>query len=327
MVIVNLANTLSPYLTEEIRQTASRYELILSGTREPLAQEVMPYQLTMNLFGHILGDYYGKTFLGAEGRADIAQMVHEIIRIYEERLQANDWLSQETIQQAIHKLESMAIQVGYPDEISPVQLEVSTDPEATFFRNTLDNLTHLAKLNYSQYGDKVDRTQWDASPAMVNTFYNPLLSTIVFPAGILQAPFYSLAQSDSANCGGIGTIIAHEITHAFDNNGAQFDEYGNLANWWSEADYQAFQEQTQAMIEQFDGVPSQGGKANGELTVSENIADNGGLAAALKATSALDQPDYEAFFVKWAHIWHNLLRMKWPAYFFKWMFMPLAMCG
>lgn len=81
------------------------------------------------------------------------------------------------------------------------------------------------------------------------------------------------------------------------------------------------------MIEQFDGVPSQGGKVNGELTVSENIADNGGLAAALKATSALDQPDYEAFFVKWAHIWHNLLRMKWPAYFFKWMFMPLAMCG
>lgn len=129
----------------------------------------------------------------------------------------------------------------------------------------------------------MDRSEWEMSADTVNAYYHPFRNVIVFPAAILQAPFYSLEQSSSANYGGIGAVIAHEISHAFDNNGALFDEYGNLNNWWTEEDLTQFQNKAQAMIEEFDGLPFADGKVNGKLTVSENIADAGGLSCALEA--------------------------------------------
>jgi putative endopeptidase len=128
---------------------------------------------------------------------------------------------------------------------------------------------------------------------------------IVFPAAILQAPFYSLEQSTSANYGGIGAVIAHEISHAFDNNGAKFDEYGNLNNWWTEEDLAHFERLAQAMIDEFDGLPFAGGTVNGTLTVSENIADAGGLSCALEAAQKESDVSLTDFFTNWAKIWRT----------------------
>ena len=138
---------------------------------------------------------------------------------------------------------------------------------------------------------------------MVNAYYNPSFNVIVFPAAILQAPFYSLKQKASENFGGIGAVIAHEISHAFDNNGAKFDEFGNLKNWWTDSDLKAFEDLAQAMISQFDGLETEAGKVNGRLVVSENIADAGGLSCALEAAKEDPQADISAFFINWARIW------------------------
>ncbi len=133
----------------------------------------------------------------------------------------------------------------------------------------------------------------------VNAYYNGSLNIIVFPAAILQAPFYSLEQSASANYGGIGAVIAHEISHAFDNNGAKFDEYGNMNNWWTKEDLASFEKLAQEMIKEFDGLQFAEGTVNGTLTVSENIADAGGLSCALEAAKKEDQNNLEAFFYNW----------------------------
>ena len=143
---------------------------------------------------------------------------------------------------------------------------------------------------------------------MVNAYYNPQKNLIVFPAAILQAPFYSLEQSSSANYGGIGAVIAHEISHAFDSNGASFDEYGSLNNWWTEEDYAAFESRTQQVIDQFEGQDSYGAKINGKLTVSENIADLGGIAAALEAAKSEEDFSAEEFFTNFARIWRMKAR-------------------
>ena len=149
----------------------------------------------------------------------------------------------------------------------------------------------------------VDRTEWRMPGHMVDACYNPSANDITFPAAILQKPFYSLHQSASENLGGIGAVIGHEISHAFDNNGANFDENGNLKNWWKEEDFAAFQELTKDMIAQFDGIEFHGGKVSGELTVSENIADNGGMGVTLEIMHGLPDADYRAYFKNWARVW------------------------
>jgi putative endopeptidase len=138
---------------------------------------------------------------------------------------------------------------------------------------------------------------------MVNACYNPSANDITFPAAILQKPFYSLDQKPEENLGGIGAVIGHEISHAFDNNGANFDEHGNLKNWWTEEDFAAFKELTKGMIEQFEGVEFHGGKVSGELTVSENIADNGGMGVTLEIMHGMENADYKAYFMNWARVW------------------------
>lgn len=168
----------------------------------------------------------------------------------------------------------------------------------------LDELNKVAATeNFRRFGQPVDKTRWEMSTATVNAYYHPFMNIIVFPAAILQAPFYSLKQSASENYGGIGAVIAHEISHAFDNNGALFDEFGNLNNWWTEEDQAHFKDLAQDMIKEFDGLPFAGQQVNGKLTVSENIADAGGLSCALAA--AKQEADYDpvAFFTNWARIW------------------------
>ena len=176
----------------------------------------------------------------------------------------------------------------------------------------VENARNLAKISiahsWSKWNKPVDRSEWHMPAHMVNAYYDPQQNQIVFPAAILQAPFYSLEQSSSANYGGIGAVIAHEISHAFDTNGASFDENGSLNNWWTEADYTAFTERTDKIVEQFEGLDSYGAKVNGKLTVSENVADLGGVACALEAAKQDDDFSARDFFINFATIWRMKAR-------------------
>lgn len=305
-MIVKTVRSLSSYLSEDFRQISGIYSRTLSGTEEAMPQKKAAYYLASAQFDHVLGDYYGKKYFGEAAKQDVKQMVTKMIRVYQKRLETNQWLSEATKEKAITKLNKLGIQVGYPDNI-PTLFDQFKTTSATEGGTLLSNALQFSKLTlkdrFSKWNQPVDRSEWDMSADTVNAYYHPFRNIIVFPAAILQTPFYSLEQSSSANLGGIGAVIAHEISHAFDNNGAKFDEFGNLNNWWTDKDFAHFQEKSQAMIEQFDGIPFADGHVNGKLTVSENIADAGGLSCALEAAKSEEEFSVKDFFISWATIW------------------------
>ena len=230
-------------------------------------------------------------------------MTSEMIKVYQERLDKNTWLSRATIDKAIKKLDAMTVFIGFPDKLPEIyqQFTVSHD---SLYSNIARFDVARSHHHYAKFNEDVDKTEWHMPAHMVNAYFSPDSNTIVFPAAILQKPFYSATeQTTSQNYGGIGAVIAHEISHAFDNNGALFDEFGNMNNWWSDEDFKAFEDKQELMIAEFDGLEIAGGKVNGKLVVSENIADAGGLTAAM--TAALREPDADlkAFFTQWGEIW------------------------
>ena len=290
-------------LDEEFRQTAGEYQLALRGTKELLSRDKFAYHTVSSYFSEVVGLYYGQKYFGEKAKKDVRQMVEKMISVYEERLSHNDWLSEDTKKKAVVKLKKMVLKIGYPDNARDIYKKFQIDENASLY----DNLAAIEKIKYADELAKitkpVDRTVWLMPGNMVNACYDPLRNDITFPAAILQAPFYSLDQTNSQNFGGIGAVIAHEISHAFDNNGAQFDEFGNINNWWTKADYATFKKLTQKMIDEFEGIPYIGKKVNGTLIVSENIADVGGLRCALEAAKEDDDFSAKQFFLNWARVW------------------------
>lgn len=298
------------YLSDALRVLGGTYSRALQGQQAAIAQDKHAYRLANRMFSEPVGIYYGRTYFGETAKADVTALVEKMIATYKRRLTNSTWLSQPTKEKAIVKLDKMVLKMGYPDRPHEVYSRLHVDPAA----DLLTNVTNLAKArrayNREQLTQPVDRTKWNMPGNLVNASYDPSRNDITFPAAILQAPFYSLEQTASQNLGGIGAVIAHEISHGFDNNGAQFDEFGNMVNWWQDADYVHFKELTQAMIDQFDGQETEAGKANGKLIVSENIADAGGLAAALETAKGLPDADLAAFFSNWARIWRQKARLE-----------------
>ena len=307
-MIIKTVRSLSGYLSEEFRQVSGIYSRVLSGTDEAMPQKKAAYYLASGQFDQVVGDYYGKKYFGEAAKKDVEQMVKKMIAVYKKRLEENSWLSQATKEKAIIKLDKLGVQVGYPESI-PARFDayktVTAEDGGTLLSNALAFSKIEAKDRFSKWNKPVDRSEWEMSAATVNAYYHPFRNVIVFPAAILQAPFYSLEQSSSAIFGGIGAVIAHEISHAFDNNGAKFDEFGNLNNWWTEEDLEQFQNKAQAMIDEFDGLSLADATVNGKLTVSENIADAGGLSCALEAAKSEKDFSFEEFFVSWATIWRT----------------------
>lgn len=291
------------YLDDEMREINGRYGRALSGSKKPVSQRKFAFYLARDMFSQVAGDYYGKKYFGPQAKADVHHMVEQMIKVYKGRLTNNQWLSKDTRDKAILKLDKLGIQVGYPDKIPVLYDQFKVDEEESLIAN-LNQLTVTAnKELFSRWNKPVDRMRWEMSAATVNAYYHPFKNIIVFPAAILQAPFYSLKQSSSQNYGGIGAVIAHEISHAFDNNGSLFDEFGNLNNWWTDEDSAHFKQLAQKMIDEFDGIPFASQKVNGKLTVSENIADAGGLSCALEAVKTEADFNAQEFFINWATIW------------------------
>jgi putative endopeptidase len=290
-------------LSMELKTLGTTYRRALTGVVADPVLEKEAYQIASMMYSEPVGVYYGRTYFGEEAKKDIVSLVEKIIETYKLRMKKNTFLAEQTKEKAIKKLSTIVIKMGYPDEIREIWSKLVFDENDSFFEamrkigavRTKDELDKLHK--------PVDRTEWVMPGHMVNACYNPSSNDITFPAAILQKPFYALSQSVSENLGGIGAVIGHEISHAFDNNGANFDENGNLKNWWLEEDFKAFKELTKGMIEQFDGIEFHGGKVSGELTVSENIADNGGMGVTLEIMHTLDNADFKEYFMNWARVW------------------------
>ena len=291
------------YLSEELRDIGGMYGRALMGVAQMQSIDKFAYNLVSDIFSEPVGIYYGEKYFGEEAKKDITEIVYQIIDTYKKRILTNEILGDETKQKAILKLSKMGVKMGYPDKVRPMYEKLMFDESKCLLDivlelNTIRGMDTLEKLNKPTTPE-----HWAMPGHMVNACFNPFANDITFPAAILQAPFYSIKQSRSENLGGIGAVIGHEISHAFDSNGAKCDEHGNINNWWTEDDLKRFEAKVQLMIEQFDGIELPWGKVNGAFIVSENMADNGGVAVTLDIMSTTEGANYQEYFYNWAKIW------------------------
>lgn len=303
LFIFNLLKV-APYLDEESRIISGEFSRFLSGTKE--AKSLLKYSVNSALAYYSIpfGIYYAKTYFGEENKKEVEKMIEEMIQVYKERLESNSWLERKTIEKALEKLSKIEYMVAYPEELQPVYDHLFIDENKSLVENIFELNAIRNKFSFKKYLEETNPKYWSMSPATVNAYYNPMKNHIVFPAAILSYPFYSPKNSSAANFGGIGAVIAHEISHAFDNNGSQFDSDGNLNNWWTENDLAKFNKKIEHIIRLFDGrevISEQ--KCNGTLTASENIADCGGFQCAYEAASRRSDFNRRDFFESWARIW------------------------
>ena len=290
-------------LSEPLRELSGAFSRALSGVAKMAEPNKYAYYLASGLFDQPVGLYYGEKYFGEEAKKDVIEMVEEIIEAYKVRVKNSDILGDATKEKAILKLSTMKIKMGYPDKVDPIFDKFEVNPHDSLYKI----VSGIRKVRFFDSVEKlnqpVDKSKWVMPGHMVNACYNPTSNDITFPAAILQAPFYSIKQSRSQNLGGIGAVIGHEISHAFDNNGAKMDENGNINNWWSKEDFKRFDKKTKLMIKQFDGIELPWGKVNSKLIVSENIADNGGMAVTLHIMKGMKDANYEEYFINWARVW------------------------
>ncbi|MQW22110.1 MULTISPECIES: M13-type metalloendopeptidase [unclassified Lactococcus] len=303
-MLTKAARKATNYLSEDLRVKGSAYSRKVSNVAEARKQDKHQLDVTESYFSQVIGLFYGKKYFGDEAKADVKNMTDKMIKVYQDRLRTNAWLSEATRLKAIEKLDAITVNIAYPDQLPEYYSRLKTGT-GSLYEDVVSFDEILTARHYEKFSQEVDKKEWQMPAHMVNAYYTSDSNSIFFPAAILQAPFYSLTQSKSQNYGGIGAVIAHEISHAFDNNGAQFDKDGNLNKWWSEADYAAFEKKQEEMIAEFDGVETVAGPANGKLIVSENIADQGGITAALTAAQSEDDVNLVDFFEQWARIWRN----------------------
>ena len=300
--VVTLLSSCS-LLSEELRDLGGAFRRALSGIAAVSSPEKFAYQLASSMYSEPVGLYYGEKYFGEEAKKDITEIVQQIVATYQKRIESNDILEPATKEKAILKLSKMGLKLGYPDRVEEIYNKMVFDESKSLF----DVITALRKIrmedNFAKLNKEVDRTHWAMPGHMVNACYDPFVNDITFPAAILQPPFYSIHQTRSENLGGIGAVIGHEISHAFDSNGAKCDELGNLNNWWTKADERKFNKKVNAMVKQFDGIELPWGTVNGKFTVSENIADNGGMAVTLDIMSHTEGVSFEEYFTNWARVW------------------------
>ncbi len=291
------------FLSEELRELGGMYSRAITGVAKMQSIEKFAYNLASGMFSEPVGIYYGEKYFGEEAKKDITEIVYQIIDTYQQRIKTNEILGDETKEKAILKLSTMGVKMGYPDKVRAIYEKLTFNPEDSLF----DIVCSLKAIQEEDTLSKLDKPtepeNWAMPGHMVNACYDPFVNDITFPAAILQGPFYSLKQTRSENLGGIGAVIGHEISHAFDSNGAKCDENGNINNWWTEDDFKRFETKVNQMIEQFDGIELPWGKVNGAFIVSENMADNGGMSVTLDIMGRTEGASYEEYFSNWAKVW------------------------
>ena len=314
-MLMQEAMAASNSLTEDYRLNFASISMAITGTQKPISKEDTVYEMSVNLFSDVMSVYYGRKYFGEEAKTDVTGMIDKIKNVYRGRLQQNDWLTEDTRNKAIEKLDKMKVFVGYQEDVDPGTKELHLDPNKSFFELSEDIAQFGKRYTIDHFDDPIDKNKWSGSAFDINAYYNPESNSINFPAGILQAPFYDKNQSTEKNYGGIGVVIGHEITHAFDSNGADYDENGDMHNWWTKADTKAFDKRIKAFEDQWNGLEIYGTKVNGKLTVTENVADAGGLSSTLQVLKTeMTKPNLKDYFENYADIWKQKASLQYNKY-------------
>jgi putative endopeptidase len=316
----NIISEAASYLSSAfVEENFDFFGRTLSGTPEMKERWRRGGSLVEGFLGEAIGELYVEKYFPPAAKQRMLQLVENLMVAYKQSITGLDWMTEETKEKALVKLSKFVPMIGYPDKWRDYSaLEIKAD-------DLIGNLHALAKfeLDYmlDKIGKPVDRDEWGMTPQTVNAYYNPVMNRIVFPAGILQAPFFDLDADDATNYGGIGAVIGHEVGHGFDDQGSKYDGDGNINNWWSEKDLSEFENRTKSLIDQYDVLRPEAAPdvhVNGALTIGENIGDLGGLTIAYKAYKiALEgnqsevisgQSGEQRLFFNWARVWRGKSR-------------------
>lgn len=298
------------------------YSKTMRGAKEQKPQNERALAAVNGTLGEALGQLYVDEKFPPEAKAKAKEMIEYVKKAYEVRINGLEWMSPETKTKAIEKLNGMTIKIGYPDQWKDYSdMEIKSPKDGgTLFDNMLAVQEYNYKENMSKLGEKVDKTEWFMSPQTVNAYYNPYYNEIVFPAAILQPPFYNYEADPAINFGGMGAVIGHEISHGFDDQGAKFAANGNMTNWWTDSDKEQFETLGKDLAAQYDAIEVLPGvNINGSYTLGENIGDLGGVNAAYDALNMWledkgevgkinDFTQQQRFFLSWATVWRTKMR-------------------
>ncbi len=313
-----LVNFAAPYLSSAFVEEDFKFHgMELTGAKELQPRWKRVKNVIDRLMGEALGQLYVEKAFPPEAKAKALAMVNNLKEAMQEHIRKLEWMDAETKEAAVKKLAAFGVKIGYPDkwrDYSALNIDGSS-----FFQNVSRASAFAGQYNIDKIGKPVDKTEWGMTPPTVNAYYSPTRNEIVFPAGIMQPPFFNFKADDAVNYGGMGAVIGHEISHGFDDQGSKFDAEGNLKSWWSPQTRKQFDERTAVLAKQFDGyVAVDSLHVNGKLTLGENIGDLAGLSIAFtaleqslhgKTIEVIDgfTPE-QRFFLSWAQVWRRNAR-------------------
>ena len=314
--IVNLIHA-SNFLSEDFEIANKEYTNSLLGVTGSISKEKDAINTVDSMMGMAIGKIYAERYISKETKKDVENITKEIIEAYKKRINNLEWMSSSTKKNATDKLDKLNVKIGYPEEwvdYSKINIR-SYEEGGSLFQNAME-LRNFARNEISKkINQPADENGDDFTPQTVNAFYSANENSIIIPGGIIQGYFYDSNRTREENLGGIGVIIGHEISHAFDNTGSQYDSNGNISNWWSERDYEQFTEKAKKIANfysQIEALP--GEKINGYATVGENIADIGGVSCLLDILDTMDKPNYKAFFEGYATTWRQITTKEYAEY-------------
>jgi putative endopeptidase len=314
----------APYLSDKFTATSFEFSKVRSGVKQMRPRWKRALGTADGFMGEAIGQLYVEKYFPESSKEKMLELVGNLRQALGKHIINLPWMSDDTKLRAIEKLLNFTVKIGYPDKWKDYS-DMEIDPALSYYENAHNAGMWHQKKELEKWGKPVDKTEWGMTPQTVNAYYNPMANEIVFPAAILQAPFFNPEATDAENYGGIGVVIGHEMSHGFDDQGCQFDAYGNMTNWWTPEDAAAFQDLTKGLAAQFDKIEVLPGlMANGAYTLGENIGDQGGLRVArtafLDAQKAkgvdVESEDAmidgftpeQAFYLNYANIWANNCR-------------------
>ena len=319
-----VVNGASGTLSDAFNDANFEFNKVMSGITEQRPRWKRALSATEGALGDAIGELYVERYFPQSSKDYMIGLVENLRTALGKHIINLDWMSDDTKLNAIKKLNAITVKIGYPDKWKDYST-MNIDPALSYAENMHNVSMWHQQETYNKWGKPVDKTEWGMTPQTINAYYNPMANEIVFPAGILQAPFFDPNSSDAENYGGIGVVIGHEITHGFDDQGRNFDADGNMVNWWTEEDAAKFADKTKALIDQYSAVEVLPGlHANGAYTLGENIADQGGLRVSMTAfldsqkKKGIDVTSEEAlidgidpikvFYMNYANIWAGNIR-------------------
>ncbi|MDE6462447.1 MAG: M13 family metallopeptidase [Muribaculaceae bacterium] len=273
----------SSALSDDFTNANFEFSKVMSGVKEMRPRWKRALGTTEGLLGEAIGELYVEKYFPESSKQYMVELVENLRTALGQHIDQLTWMSDSTKANAHKKLDTFTVKIGYPDKWKDYS-SMTIDPALSYYENIHNASMWHQREQLAKWGKPVDKTEWSMTPQTVNAYYNPMANEIVFPAAILQAPFFDPEASDAENYGGIGVVIGHEMTHGFDDQGRNFDAEGNMTNWWTEADAEAFEKLAQGLVEQYSAYEVMPGLfGNGQYTLGENIADQGGLRVAMTA--------------------------------------------